>query len=217
MSAIAVVRNARDLLDEAGLHGAFLVRDLDTGAEIGFDADTPYPAASLVKVPLAVAVGERIARGELDPAMPVDVAPGWNHHPGPDRGESLPSPRADRRGGPALPEHVRRATGSPPTPCSTSPRRPSSPPSCGGSASTASPSDNGSATSPTRGRTFGPDDVHLAHSLAIGAATPGQGHPSPNSTSPAPTPGRPGPSSTCCTPSGDPRRSTRAPPHGYAP
>ncbi|SCF38235.1 hypothetical protein GA0070561_6044 [Micromonospora saelicesensis] len=33
MSAIAVVRNAQDLLAEAGLHGAFLVRDLDTGAE----------------------------------------------------------------------------------------------------------------------------------------------------------------------------------------
>ncbi|RAN98287.1 Beta-lactamase [Micromonospora saelicesensis] len=83
MSAIAVVRNAQDLLAEAGLHGAFLVRDLDTGAEIGFDADTPYPAASLVKVPLAVAVLERVARGELDPATPVDVAPGRIITPGP--------------------------------------------------------------------------------------------------------------------------------------
>lgn len=82
MSVSAVLRNARELLEEAGLHGAFLVRNLDTGDEIGLDADVPFPAASLVKVPLAVAVLERVARGELNPATPVDIAPGLVTTPG---------------------------------------------------------------------------------------------------------------------------------------
>ncbi|TQM85130.1 beta-lactamase class A [Saccharothrix saharensis] len=78
-----VLRAARAALDDAGLRGSFLVRDLDTGAEIGLDADVEYPAASLVKVPLAIATLERVERGELDAATPVVVPPGRVGAPGP--------------------------------------------------------------------------------------------------------------------------------------
>ena len=71
----AVVGELRAELDEAGLEGAFLVRDLDGGAEAAIDADAAYPVASVVKVPLALAVQERVVRSELDPAMRVEVHP----------------------------------------------------------------------------------------------------------------------------------------------
>ncbi|AGL15191.1 serine hydrolase [Actinoplanes sp. N902-109] len=83
MTVAAVLKNARHALAEAGLRASFLVRDLDTGDEIDLDADTVHPVASLVKLPLAVATLERIARGELDPAQPVEVAPGRIITPGP--------------------------------------------------------------------------------------------------------------------------------------
>ncbi|MBQ1021836.1 serine hydrolase [Micromonospora sp. D93] len=177
MSATAVVRNARELLDEAGLHGAFLVRNLDTGAEIGFDTDTPYPAASLVKVPLAVAVLERVARGELDPAMPVDVAPGRITTPGPTGLSRFRHPArisvedllylstsvSDGVAADALFDLI------PPVAVAAELRRLRI---------------NGVGVrqrvgdlAETPAERLGPDDVHLAHSLAIGAATPGQGHP----------------------------------------
>jgi beta-lactamase class A len=73
----------RASLDEAGLRGSFLVRDLPTGDELGLDADVERPVASLVKVPLAVAVAERIEAGELEPAAPLDIAPGRITAPGP--------------------------------------------------------------------------------------------------------------------------------------
>lgn len=73
----------RDHLDAGGLRGSFLVRDLDTGEQIGIDADDVYPIASLVKVPLALVTLERIRRGELDGAAPVVVAPGRMTAPGP--------------------------------------------------------------------------------------------------------------------------------------
>lgn len=82
MSA-APLREAGAALHEAGLRGSFLVRDLDTGEEIGIDAEEEYPIASLVKVPLAVATLERVARGELDPAEPVTVLPSPVTAPGP--------------------------------------------------------------------------------------------------------------------------------------
>ncbi|MEU4532539.1 serine hydrolase [Micromonospora ureilytica] len=177
MSATAVVRYARELLDEAGLHGAFLVRNLDTGTEIGFDADTPYPAASLVKVPLAVAVLERVARGELDPAMPVDVAPGRITTPGPTGLSRFRHPArisvedllylsisvSDGVAADALFDLI------PPAAVAAELRRLRI---------------NGIGVrqrvgdlAETPAERLGPDDVQLAHSLAIGAATPGQGHP----------------------------------------
>lgn len=76
MSVESLVRGLRHELAEAGLHGSFLVRDLHSGAELGIDPDLEYPAASLVKVPLAVATLERIADGELDGATRLEVSPG---------------------------------------------------------------------------------------------------------------------------------------------
>jgi beta-lactamase class A len=71
-----LVSRLRAQLAEAGLSGSFLVRDLATGREIGIDPDIAYPIASLVKVPLAVAVLERIRAGRLDGAALIDVPPG---------------------------------------------------------------------------------------------------------------------------------------------
>ncbi|RQX04252.1 serine hydrolase [Micromonospora inaquosa] len=177
MSATAVVRNAQDLLDEAGLHGAFLVRDLDTGAEIGFDTETPYPAASLVKIPLAVAVLERIARGELDPATPVDVPPGRVTTPGPTGLSRFRHPAriavddllylstsiSDNVAADALFDLV------PPAAVAAELQRLR----VDGIAVRHRASD----LADTPAERLGPDEVHLAHSLAIGAVTPGQGHP----------------------------------------
>ncbi|MEU0538056.1 serine hydrolase [Amycolatopsis tolypomycina] len=83
MTAEGLVRDLRAELDDAGLRGSFLVRDLRTGAEIGIDPDREYPMASLVKVPLAAATLERIRRGELDAATRLEVAPGGVTTPGP--------------------------------------------------------------------------------------------------------------------------------------
>lgn len=83
MIGSSVVRDARRALREAGLHASFLVRDLDTGEELGIDPDTVFPAASLVKIPLAVVTLQRIARRELDPAERLEIAPGAVTTPGP--------------------------------------------------------------------------------------------------------------------------------------
>ncbi|RKR91530.1 beta-lactamase class A [Micromonospora pisi] len=83
MNVARMIREAREALDDGGLHGSFLVRDLDSGDEIGIDPDLEFPVASLVKVPLAVATLERMARGELDGATPVTVTPGRISAPGP--------------------------------------------------------------------------------------------------------------------------------------
>lgn len=60
---------------EAGADGAFLARELATGAELGFAVDLPLPMASVVKVPIALVACDLIAAGELDPALPVRVDP----------------------------------------------------------------------------------------------------------------------------------------------
>ncbi|NBH08185.1 serine hydrolase [Amycolatopsis sp. SID8362] len=78
-----MVRDLRVELDEGGLRGSFLVRDLRTGAEVGIDPDREYPIASLVKVPLAAATLERVRRGELDAATQLEVPPGRVTTPGP--------------------------------------------------------------------------------------------------------------------------------------
>ncbi|WP_225823660.1 serine hydrolase [Streptomyces naphthomycinicus] len=59
-----------------GVHGSFLARNIDTGEQLGFDVDASTPLASVVKVPLALVVLDRVAAGELDPARPVSVDPG---------------------------------------------------------------------------------------------------------------------------------------------
>lgn len=63
-------------LARAGLRASLVVRDLDDGREVSLDGDIPTPAASLAKVPLALAVLDRIADGRLDGAMPVTLPSG---------------------------------------------------------------------------------------------------------------------------------------------
>ncbi|WP_017587231.1 serine hydrolase [Nocardiopsis ganjiahuensis] len=62
-------------LDNAGLQASFLVRDLNTGHEIGIEPDTPYATSSLVKIPLALATLQRLHQGELTGATPVHIKP----------------------------------------------------------------------------------------------------------------------------------------------
>ena len=83
MSASEVLDGARRVLRDAGLRGSFLVRDLDSGEEVGIEPDVPLPLASLVKLPLAIATLERIHRGELHGSTPVRVEPGRVTAPGP--------------------------------------------------------------------------------------------------------------------------------------
>jgi beta-lactamase class A len=81
----AYVASSADLLSVAesiveqwqrvGAIGHLLARNIDTGEEFGFDVDVAVPLASVAKVPLALVVLDRIAAGELDPAMPVTIDP----------------------------------------------------------------------------------------------------------------------------------------------
>nr|WP_269091055.1 serine hydrolase [Actinopolymorpha cephalotaxi] len=52
-----------------------MARNIDTGEQLGFDVETPLPLASVAKVPIALAVLERIATGSLDPAHRITVDP----------------------------------------------------------------------------------------------------------------------------------------------
>ncbi|GGU41203.1 serine hydrolase [Nocardioides albus] len=52
---------------------AFLARDIDTGHEVGVGVDRQMPLASVAKVPLALVVADRIARGEIDPVSQVTL------------------------------------------------------------------------------------------------------------------------------------------------
>jgi beta-lactamase class A len=83
VTATALIRDLRAELADGGLRGSFLVRDLHSGAELGIDPDLEFASASLVKIPLAVATLERIRRGELDGAATLEVAPGRVTAPGP--------------------------------------------------------------------------------------------------------------------------------------
>lgn len=58
-----------------GVHGSFLARDVDTGERLGFNVDDLVPLASVVKIPLALVVLEKIAAGGLDAAQPVTLDP----------------------------------------------------------------------------------------------------------------------------------------------
>ena len=76
MNTTALLRVLRRELEEGGLRGSFLVRDLRTGEEIGIDPEVEFPSASLVKVPLAIAVLERVQAGRVDGAEQIPVEPG---------------------------------------------------------------------------------------------------------------------------------------------
>lgn len=82
-----LIRTLQHDLKAGGLTGSFLVRDLETGDELGFGEHTEYPIASLVKIPLAIATLEKIHNGQLDPATPVIITPTPpDEHPPPGLG-----------------------------------------------------------------------------------------------------------------------------------
>ncbi|SFE00372.1 beta-lactamase class A [Actinopolyspora alba] len=83
MSIESLTRGLRAELENGGLRGSFLVRDLHSGHELGIAPDVWYPIASLVKIPLAAATLERIRLGELDGSTTVEVLPGRITTPGP--------------------------------------------------------------------------------------------------------------------------------------
>ena len=71
----AVLRDAAEVLRSAGLSASIVVRDLGSGRQLSIAADDAYPLASVVKLPLALAVLQRIDEGRLDPARPVTLRP----------------------------------------------------------------------------------------------------------------------------------------------
>ncbi|KQZ75990.1 serine hydrolase [Nocardioides sp. Root151] len=80
--AVEVAHEIRQAWSEAGLRGAFSARNLDTGEELGFEPDLPFPLASVSKVPLALVVLDLIACGELDAERQVTLDP-KDRTPGP--------------------------------------------------------------------------------------------------------------------------------------
>ncbi|MFF2012068.1 serine hydrolase [Streptomyces sp. NPDC058195] len=83
MTVHQAVRELQAMLKDAGLSGSYLVRDLDTGDELGIAPDIELPIASLAKIPLALAVSDHIQSGRIDAAAMTDVPPGCVTTPGP--------------------------------------------------------------------------------------------------------------------------------------
>ena len=179
MNAERVTHDVRGMLADAGLSGSFLVRNLATGEEIGLDPDIEYPSASLVKVPLAVTVLGRIDDGRLDGATMMDVGPGRITSPGPVGLSRFRHPArvaiddllylsmafSDNAATDALfglvpPAEVNQALRD-----------------AGIGGITVRHRIAGLVETPAE--RFSPAEVHLAHSLAIGARTSRGGHPVP--------------------------------------
>ncbi|WP_245616160.1 serine hydrolase [Phycicoccus jejuensis] len=73
-------------LADAGLRASLLARNLGTGREVAIDADVLTPAASLAKLPLALAVLTRVDDGRLDGGARIEVPPGQPHEATPGLG-----------------------------------------------------------------------------------------------------------------------------------
>lgn len=73
--ALEVVADIVEELDGVGLQAAFLVRDLDSGAELGHDPDRAIALASVLKMVQALVICDRFASGELDPSTQISVDP----------------------------------------------------------------------------------------------------------------------------------------------
>ncbi|CAM3805701.1 serine hydrolase [Nocardiopsis rhodophaea] len=176
MSAEHLLRALRSELDDGGLSGSFLVRDLHSGAEIGIEPDVEFPIASLVKVPLAIATLERMRTGELDGSARLLVEPGRSSVPGPmglmkfrhpveiaiDDLLYLSTSMSDSTAADTLfdltpPDQVAKILRS-----------------LGLAGITVRHMMQDLVETPAE--RFDPGDVHLAHSLAIGAGTAGRGH-----------------------------------------
>lgn len=63
---IDIAEQIAPLIDAFDGRAGVYIKDLVTGQDIGINADTLYPTASMIKVPIMVAVFDRIDRGELD-------------------------------------------------------------------------------------------------------------------------------------------------------
>ncbi|WP_042543345.1 serine hydrolase [Leucobacter komagatae] len=61
--------------EDAGVFAFAHARDIDTGAEVGFDSDAPTVTASVFKVPVLVEYVRQVSAGELDPAQRVRFLP----------------------------------------------------------------------------------------------------------------------------------------------
>ncbi|WP_037355198.1 serine hydrolase [Amycolatopsis orientalis] len=177
MNTEALLARLRDELDEGGLRGSFLVRDLGSGREIGIEPDLEFATASLVKVPLVAVTQDRIRRGELDGARQVEVEPGRARNAGPtglarfrhparvalDDLMYLASAISDSAAADALfaltsPAEVTRTVRE-------------------WGITGLSVRHSLSELNDTPLERFDATEAHLAHSLAIGAVTEGRGHP----------------------------------------
>jgi beta-lactamase class A len=176
MSAERVRQELRGLLADAGLAGSFLVRDLSTGEEIGIDPAVEFPVASLVKLPLAIAVAARIHEGRLDGASVIEVRPGETAPGGPgglsrfrhpariavDDLLYLSTAMTDNAAADALFDLV------PPAEVGQAMRQ------AGITGITIRHRMRELTQTPAE--RFGPGEAYLAHSLAIGSRTHGRGH-----------------------------------------
>lgn len=70
-----VIKAVGDELAEAGLRVRIIARDLDSHTEVALSPEGAVPLASLVKVPIALAVLNRICAGELAADEPIRVQP----------------------------------------------------------------------------------------------------------------------------------------------
>jgi beta-lactamase class A len=177
MNAERVRQEARELLADAGLSGSFLVRELATGEEIGLDPEAEFPVASLVKVPLAVAVVSRMHEGRLDGATVIEVRPGPAVPGGPGGLSQFRHPArialddllylstavSDNAAADALFELV------PPAEVDRAMRE--------AGITGLSVRHRLRELTQTPSERFAPGEEFLAHVLAIGSRTPGRGHP----------------------------------------
>jgi beta-lactamase class A len=76
------VDELRRIFERAGCRGTIWVSSLTDGASVGLNGDEPVVLASVVKVPIAVAVEHRFADGRLDPLRRVTL-PAADRTPGP--------------------------------------------------------------------------------------------------------------------------------------
>jgi beta-lactamase class A len=67
------VREIRRLEAEFGGHLGVMAKDLGSGQTAGYNATERFPTASVIKFPIMAAFFDRVARGLVDPAMPVFV------------------------------------------------------------------------------------------------------------------------------------------------
>jgi beta-lactamase class A len=65
----------QELIQNFGGDIGIYVKDLETGAELEVNADTIFPTASLVKIPILIKIFDKIEQGELDYQMELKYGP----------------------------------------------------------------------------------------------------------------------------------------------